>query len=212
MKTAGQILQSARLAKKLEIEDISRITKIRPNFLLSIEADDYSRLPSTVARGFIRNYAKILDLKPETILAVFRRDFIETSAGHIVPRGLAQPAQKPNFWTPKTTVIAALVCVFFLFGAYLIYQYRLLTGPPSLTITAPADLTSTTSDNMEVTGLTDPEAALYVNNQLISLDNGGHFSFRIPLVLGENLITITASGKSGKSTTLTRSVILTTGN
>lgn len=209
MKTAGQILQTARIAKKFEFEDVSRITKIRPNFLQVIEADDYGKLPSgTVARGFIRNYCEFLGLNPETVLAVFRRDFIENSLGRIVPRGLADPVAKPGLWTPKTTIIALVVFVFTLFGAYIIYQYRILTGPPLLALTSPVDSQTTADSNIEIIGRTDPDASLSVNGQLQSLDKGGRFYFRIPLNSGENQITVTATAKSGKTTSLTRTVTL----
>jgi len=209
MKTAGQILQAARITKRFEYEDVSRITKIRPIFLSAIEADDYSKLLSgTVARGFIRNYCEFLGLNPETVLAVFRRDFIENSLGRIVPRGLADPVAKPSLWTPKTTIIALVILVFTLFGAYIVYQYRLLTGPPSLDLTSPADRQVTSEVNVEIIGRTDPDASLSVNGQLQSLDKGGRFYFRIPLNPGENKIDVTATAKSGKTTTLTRTITL----
>lgn len=209
MKTAGQILQAARIAKRFEYEDVARITKIRPNFLAAIESDDYAQLPSgTVARGFIRNYCEFLGLPPDTLLAVFRRDFIENSLGRIVPRGMADPVAKPGIWTPKTTIIALVVFVFTLFGAYIIYQYRILTGPPSLILTYPTDNQTTSEVNVEIVGRTDPDASLAVNGQLQSLDKGGRFYFRIPLEPGENKIAVTATAKSGKTTVLTRTVTL----
>ena len=115
MKTTGQILHESRLAQKLDLEDIARITKIRSQALRIIEADDYSHLPdSTVAKGFIRNYAKFLNLNPEHVLAVFRRDFIENKLGQIVPRGLADPVDRVSFWTPRTTILAAVSALFIL--------------------------------------------------------------------------------------------------
>ena len=203
------MLQATRLQKKLEIEDISRITKIRKNFLASIEADDYSSLPSgTVARGFIRNYSEFLGLPPDNVLAIFRRDFIENQSGRIIPRGMAEPAVNVSFWTPKATVVSLVILVFALFGAYLVYQYHLLTGPPDLSLAEPKDKIIVSEPNLLVSGRTDPEAAVSVNGQLISLDKGGYFSLRISLNSGENKITVSASAKSGKSSVLTRTVTL----
>ncbi|MBI2008713.1 helix-turn-helix domain-containing protein, partial [Candidatus Amesbacteria bacterium] len=160
MKAAGQILQAARVSRKCEFEDVARITKIRPNFLSAIEADDYVQLPSgTVARGFIRNYCECLGLNPETVLAVFRRDFIENSLGRIVPRGLADPVAKPSLWTPKTTIVAVVIFVFILFGAYIVYQYRQRPGPPSLILASAIDRLSTSEANVELIGRTDPDAS-----------------------------------------------------
>ncbi len=211
MKTTGQILHESRLAQKLDLEDIARITKIRSQALRIIEADDYSHLPdSTVAKGFIRNYAKFLNLNPEHVLAVFRRDFIENKLGQIVPRGLADPVDRVSFWTPRTTILAAVSALFILFAGYLFYQYRVLIGPPYLQVDRPPDHLVLKQGSVEISGKTDPEATLSVDNQLVVLDKGGRFYLRLPLNPGVNKISITATGKSGQTTTITRIVSLTT--
>jgi cytoskeletal protein RodZ len=211
MKTTGQVLQEARLTRKLELDEVSKNTKIRINFLNKLEADDFSRLPNaTVAKGFIRNYAQYLNLNPEQILAIFRRDFIENEQGQIVPRGFVDPVGRNSLWTPKTTIIASVFLVFTLFGSYLSYQFWLLKGPPTLSVMSPSDNTSTRSSTIEVIGITDPEATISVNNQLVTLDRGGEFFVRIPLQSGTNTINIEARGKSGKTSSITRSVFLTT--
>ena len=207
MKTAGQILQTAREAARLDIEDVTRITKIRSQFLRSLEADDYGRLPNaTVTRGFVRNYAEFLNLNPLHLLAVFRRDFVENRQGQIVPRGMVEPVNKISFWTPRTTVIAVVSLIFTVFTAYLLYQYQLLTGPPVLEVTAPAVSATVAENTVEITGKTDPEATLSVNGELVALDKGGEFFLRVSLIPGPNMITITATAKSGKKTVVTRDV------
>lgn len=210
MKTTGQILQEARLAKKLELSESSRITRIRPQFLALLEADDYRQLPSaTVAKGFIRNYGQFLGLNPSYLLAVFRRDFIENPQGQIVPRGMVEPVTKTSVWTPKSTVIALIVMLFVVFGGYLTYQFIQLLGPPYLILNQPQSETIVSDATIEITGRTDPEATISVNDQLVVLDKGGTFSVRLPLVPGPNEIRVTSTSKSGKTTTLTRSVTLT---
>ncbi len=210
MKTAGQMLQLARNGKKLELEDVSEITKIRPQFLSAIEADNYRLLPSgAVAKGFIRNYSEFLGLNPAQVLAIFRRDFVENQAGQIVPRGFVEPVSKQAVWTPRTTVIAIVSLILTLFTFYLVYQYRILTGPPKLQISQSAPVKTTSESSYEISGITDPEATISVNGQLVVLDKGGQFYFRVPLADGENLVTITATSKSGKTTILNRKVTYT---
>lgn len=210
MKTAGLMLRDRRLEKKLELTDVTRVTKIRPEFLTSIENDDYSRLPSgATARGFISNYAQFLGLNPHHVLAVFRRDFLENQQGQIVPRGVAEPVSKTNFWTPKTTVIALVACVFVVFGAYLIYQYRILTGPPPLKVSFPTEQFTTSENSVVVSGVTDPEATISINGELVALEKGGTFSLRVPLIPGNNDIKLVATSKSGRITELIRRVNLT---
>ena len=208
MKTVGQILQAARNGQKIDLKDVARITKIRSNFLAAIEADDYAQLPSgTVAKGFIRNYSEFLGLHPESVQAVFRRDFAENDQGQIVPRGLSQPVSEVSVWTPPTTLIAGITLVFTVFVGYLFFQYLNLTGPPSLKIFQPLDKTEITDQTVEVSGATDPEATISVNGQLVALEKGGLFSFRLPIINGENKISVTATSKYGKTSIITRTVI-----
>jgi hypothetical protein len=98
--------------------------------------------------------------------------------------------------------------VFTLFGAYMFYQYQILVGPPSLTLSAPVDNISVSESSVEIVGVTDPEATISVNHQLVALDKGGRFSLRLPLDAGSNRITVIATGKSGKTTSLSRTVTL----
>lgn len=211
MKTTGQVLQSARIARKLELSEVAKHTKIRENFLSRLEADDFGSLPNaTVAKGFIRNYSLYLNLNPDQVLAIFRRDFIENEQGRIVPRGIVDPVGTTSLWTPRSTIIALVVLVFTVFASYLGYQFWLLKGPPYLSVTSPQSDVSTTETSIEVVGRTDPEATISVNNQLVTLDKGGQFFVRIPLKNGDNDILIEARGKSGKSTVVTRKIFLTT--
>lgn len=207
MKTVGQILQTARNAQKLDLKDVSRITRIRAHFLEAVEVDDYGQLPSgAVARGFIRNYSEFLKLKPESVLAIFRRDFVENEQGQIVPRGMVKPVSEVSFWTPRTTIIAAITLVFTLFGTYLVYQYRILTGPPPLHLIAPIKNLATTEPTVEVVGITSPEATISVNGDLVALEKGGRFFLRLPLVTGDNTISVIATSKFGKTASQTRTV------
>ncbi len=211
MKTAGQMLRDARIAKKLEFSDVSHTTKIRPEFLASIEADEYvSLLSGATARGFIRNYSEYLGLDANHVLAVFRRDFIENQQGQIVPRGIAEPVGKTSFWTPKSTIIALVSGIFVVFSLYLIYQYRVLTGPPPLRLISPTANQTVDIDSLVISGSTDPEATISINGQLVALDKGGTFTLRVPLKVGENQLSIIATSKSGRKSEITRTVTLTT--
>jgi cytoskeleton protein RodZ len=69
-ETAGQLLRAAREASGQTLEDVARVTRIRPGQLAALEADNYAALPSlTQARGFIKNYAEHLGLDPAEVLA-----------------------------------------------------------------------------------------------------------------------------------------------
>jgi cytoskeletal protein RodZ len=61
MESVGRRLQRARLAQKLEIEEVAERTKIRPDRLIDLEADEYAHFPNLAyAKSFLAKYAKFL--------------------------------------------------------------------------------------------------------------------------------------------------------
>jgi cytoskeleton protein RodZ len=69
MSGFGATLAAAREAKGLDMADVAARLKLTPRQIEALEAEDWSRLPSAVfVRGFVRNYARILDLDPESLV------------------------------------------------------------------------------------------------------------------------------------------------
>src|SRR5262245_42645476 len=72
-QSVGQRLHAARLARGEEANVAAARLKMRPEQLAAIEADEFARLPGrTYAIGFVRTYARYLDLDVESVLAQFR--------------------------------------------------------------------------------------------------------------------------------------------
>ena len=79
---------------------------------------------------------------------------------------------------------------------------------PSLTVTAPADNSTTTASSISVTGTANDATALgvTVNGDPVSLDEGGAFSTTIPLDEGANVITVVATDAAGNTSAVVRNV------
>ena len=59
--TTGQKLSKARLAKGLSVDDVAHATKLRPDKVIALEKDDYSRFPNNVyVKGFLQIYGRYL--------------------------------------------------------------------------------------------------------------------------------------------------------
>src|SRR5678816_1747422 len=72
MEPLGQKLQRARLAKKITLEEASRVTKIRAARIQEIEAEDFSSFSSLAyAKGFLLIYGKFLDVDVTPYLDAF---------------------------------------------------------------------------------------------------------------------------------------------
>lgn len=68
--SAGKVLAAAREKIGLSVEDAARQLRLSPRQIEALEADDYARLPGkTFLRGFVRNYARLLQIDPEPLLA-----------------------------------------------------------------------------------------------------------------------------------------------
>ncbi len=67
--SVGQILKSTREARALTLENAAEKLKLTTRQLLAIERDDYQALPGNLfVRGFVRNYARLLELDPQPLL------------------------------------------------------------------------------------------------------------------------------------------------
>ncbi|HHX42883.1 MAG TPA: helix-turn-helix domain-containing protein [Chloroflexi bacterium] len=72
MAQVGATLRAARESRGLTLEDIEKATRIRRVLLEALENDAYDDLPSPVyTRGFIRNYAQLVGLDPEEMVAAY---------------------------------------------------------------------------------------------------------------------------------------------
>lgn len=56
----GERLRRAREARGLTIDDISRVLKLRADYVEKLERGDVSEMPATYALGFLRSYADYL--------------------------------------------------------------------------------------------------------------------------------------------------------
>ena len=212
MKTVGSILKEAREARRLTFDEVEKATKIRAKFLEAIEADDYRTLPSlSYTKGFVKNYGEFLGIPSGTILAFFRRQTQEVGKSAILPKGIAQSLNRT--WlqlTPGKFLIFLFVGLVVTFLAYLGLQYRQLQDPPRLTIEAPPQNAIVTAKKVEALGSTDPDATVTVNGISVLVRSDGKFFDQVTLEPGGNTITVMATSRYGKTTTIVRNVTFQT--
>lgn len=68
--SVGQQLRAAREDRGLVVADVAKAIKLGPRQVVAIEADDWPSLPcTTIIRGFVRNYARLLELNPDLLMS-----------------------------------------------------------------------------------------------------------------------------------------------
>lgn len=77
----GEQLRTAREAAGMSVHEISTHMRLDSSVILALESDDYDALPApTFIRGYLRGYARLLDISPESIIQAFeQRDFAPPS-------------------------------------------------------------------------------------------------------------------------------------
>ena len=120
----GSKLKQARESRQLTLREIEWATKIRADFLQALEEEQFDRLPSaTHARGFLRSYARYLELDADALVDDFNHS--SGSAREIVStRPAVRPRRRDVAVTPGMIVAVAMLVLVAVFGWYLFRQFQ----------------------------------------------------------------------------------------
>lgn len=207
-KSIGEILHEERSRHRVTLEEVSRRTRIRLEYLEALEKNHFQLLPAApFVRGYIRAYAELFGFEYEPVLALLRRDYKESAKGQLVPLEFIKPLlKKRQIWTPVTMLLVAAVVMFASLLGYVGFQWYTFTKPPALVVTQPAD-DAFVSSQVIVSGQTTTYAVLMINAQPVALQPDGSFSTEIFIPReGVASITIEATDRRGKSNIIQRTV------
>lgn len=209
MITIGQQFQDERKRKNLTLEEISKATKIRTEFLDAIEKGEYKKLPgASYTQGFVRNYAKFLDLPIEKSLAIFRREFNAEKSFEVLPKGFQAFSEMPigRFRIGRNALIIA--GVFLILIIFILFQYRAAFLNPSLDISTPKDNEIVKSLTVSVKGKTEPNTTLFVEGEAVVVNPDGSFSSEISLFPGKGTLSFIVENRFGRKTQKSLNILI----
>lgn len=114
----GKTLREARERLGLSVADVSGQTKLAPRQIEALEAEDFRHLPEMpFVRGFVRSYAKILQLDAQPLLASLPHASADTvrlvPASVEAPFPVASSPQRQNLiWLGAALLLSVLVVAF----------------------------------------------------------------------------------------------------
>ncbi|QQS38987.1 helix-turn-helix domain-containing protein [Candidatus Woesebacteria bacterium] len=203
MNTIGKYLKDTRLSQNKTLEDMENKTKIRKEFVRLIENESWNKLPDfPVVTGFVKSIAGALKLDEKKVLAFLRRDY--------PPRNVSLNPKADILnrfvWSPKLTFFLGIFAVTVAIVGYLGFQYYDFTRSPSLEVYSPSENLKITESTVSVSGKTDPEAVVRVNNQPVIVGENGEFATQIEIFSQTKEILIKSVSRSGKETAISRKV------
>lgn len=102
--SVGTLLREAREAREMSVDDVAARLRLMQRQVELIEADDFDGLGRPVfARGFVRNYARLLGMDPAPLLA--RMEGLETEPS---PVRRAEPPL-PRSWLSSPWLVVLLL-------------------------------------------------------------------------------------------------------
>ncbi|MBI5436770.1 MAG: helix-turn-helix domain-containing protein [Nitrosomonadales bacterium] len=117
--SVGAALREARTRLGLGVADVANRLKFAPRQIEALEADDFARLPEiTFVRGFVRSYARLLQLDPLPLLDALPGAVVQPAPSAAstlaeVPFPDVYSARKPNIiWLAAALAVAAALALF----------------------------------------------------------------------------------------------------
>lgn len=208
MKTVGELLKETRESKNLTLDQVAKATRIQKRYLAALEKNDFKQISTQeYAKGYVKNYSEFLGLNSRNVLAFFRRQTQEIPKSALLPKP-DKPIKHNRFQlTPGKFVGLVVVTLLIVFVFYFILQYQRLQAPPILVLEQPKDTQEVVqSQRIDILGQTDPDATVAINGIGVLVRSDGKFFDQVQVFPGENTITIVATSRYGKTTTITRTI------
>lgn len=203
MKTIGEYLKEARAKKRYSQEKIAKETKIKKEFISSIERENWELLPEfPVIVGFVKQISKFLKVDERQAVALLRRDY----PPKVLPVNPKPDVSKKFRWRPRTTFIVGITIVVMMVLGYLGFQYSRFISPPKLVVDQPQEEEVVKERILIVSGKTDLDATIRINNQPVLVDEDGDFETEIEIFEGTEEIIVKAVSRSGKDTIIRRKI------
>jgi cytoskeleton protein RodZ len=148
--TIGAYLRDGRRKRRVSIERAAEDTRIRADFLMRMESDEFDFLAPPYVRGFLKSYASFLRIDPAPLVAEFDRRYARSrlDADQIVAldrrrRSVPRERHRPSSWTVAAFLAAGTLVALAIIGVVSNGNHR----PPgsNVAVQSPGVFTSPTA-------------------------------------------------------------------
>ena len=214
------VLSEARLNCDASIAEVESETKIRASYLEALENGDYNKLPVDIyMRRILRNLAYYFGLEAVPVLRMYyaeKEEFIRKeknfqhlnlSKASVKKRTPSQPFEVANYiHAYKVIGVSMATLAALLLTGYIFHQVQSFSAAPNLIIEEPRADINFEHRSIIVRGMSDVGSNVTVNNKELLTDSVRRFEIPYELSNGQNVITIVAQAKNGKTSQVARTV------
>ena len=201
--TLGEQLKKMRSDGRVTLHEVSRETKIPVKYLAMIEEGDCENLPPDVyVKGFLKSYAEYLGVDHQKLIALYLRDkdIKNNLEKNIRKEKTPKIFRVPRFIVTPKMITAAIVFLIAASGFYYLYrEIGRFAALPRLVVAEPMGDTSVEGNSITISGFTDQDAKLTINDQPVMVKDSGEFQENLLLQEGVNSINISSVNRFGKT-------------
>ncbi|HEX3325411.1 MAG TPA: RodZ domain-containing protein [Actinomycetota bacterium] len=147
--TIGAYLRAGRRKRRVSIERAAEETRIRADFLMRMESDEFDFLAPPYVRGFLRSYSNFLRIDPQPLVDEFDRRYAKSrlDTDQIVAldqrrRGVPRQRRRPSSWSVAAFLAAGTLVILAIIGVLSNGNHR---PPPGNNVALNSPSTSPTS-------------------------------------------------------------------
>ncbi len=178
MLNLGDYLKSKRQQNGISLNQASEQTKIPQNLIKSLENSDYDAFSSEVyLKGFIKNYAKFLDIDVFKALAIYRRERSLQREDTLKDSQKPIKEQKPLI-TPGRLVLILTILIVLIVITFIAVQINKIIQPPLLELTEPVQtsapgeaISEVNSETISLSGKIEVGSKLLINGNEVTTNN-----------------------------------------
>lgn len=209
-ETISEQLKKAREEKRLKLADVAKKLNIKYEYLEALENHEFWKLPKGVyGKNFLREYAIFLKLNYREMLEVFEKEVVVKTQEKEQQLFSTQIAKNLYFLAlPKMLRNTIIVFIILICFTYLGFRMNKIVSPPFLTVSSPEENLIVEEKTVEVSGVVETEAQLFINGEMVLSDARGMFYKKVDLKNGVNVIVVTAKKKYGRAHTIQRQVLV----
>lgn len=203
-------LKTRREDREIKLETVAKDLNIKIEYLQALESNDFDKLPlGSYGKNFLREYADYLGLDASELVDIYNFEIGENKKQEARENLFSRKVPKGHYFITIPKVIKNVLIIFLVIicVVYLGIYIRRIIKPPMLTTSLLNDIVIK-ENYIIITGKTEKEADLKINDKDVLINAEGEFKEKVDLKRGLNNITIVSKKKYSRKNIVEQRVLV----